>query len=60
MGAGRRLELVGASGNDLETLVRAGSEVCEQMDTFFPSQLIQHPPEQGFDPEGRVRSSERL
>jgi len=60
VGAGRRIELVGANGNDLETLVRPGSEVCAQMDTFIPSQLIQHPPEQGFDAGERVRSSERL
>jgi len=60
VGAGRRTELVGANGNDLEILVRPGSEVCAQMDTFFPSQLTQHPSEQGFDPEERVISSERL
>jgi hypothetical protein len=47
-------------GRRIEALVRASSEECAQVETFLPSQLIQHPPEQGFGPGEREHSSERL
>jgi hypothetical protein len=53
-GSGRRIELLRANESDFQEQPFKGKQwECAQLDTFFSSQLLQHPPEQGFHPEDR-------